>query len=41
MKKIIAILLVLLTLISSTFAYNPTNKDEKALNKIYSKIDLI
>lgn len=41
MKRIIAIILLLVLTITSTFAYNPTTKDTKNLNNIYKNIDVL
>lgn len=41
MKKFIATFLVFITITSSVFAYSPTEKDNKILNNLYSKLDII
>lgn len=39
MKKILSLSLVFLFIFNISFAYNPTTKDEKALNNVYTKIE--
>ncbi len=41
MKKIISWIILFFTLLSTTFAYNPTFNDETILKNIYNKIDKI
>jgi len=41
MKKIIATFLILIFSLTGVFAYSPSSKDNKILNKIYPKLDLI
>lgn len=41
MKKIISLLIIFFILLWTTFAYNPTIKDQEVLNNVYLKIDKI
>jgi len=41
MKKLLSFSLFFLFIFNISFAYNPTTKDEKTLNKVYLKIDII
>lgn len=41
MKKILSFSLLFLFIFNISFAYNPTAKDEKTLNNVYVKIDII